>query len=526
MKKQSFVFGAIILSVSGIICKLLGVIYKIPLAHVLGTQGMGVYYIIFPVYAFLLTFVSSSFTISVSKSISKLCADGEGARAHHIFLASLWLLFALGSLIAVCVCVFSRVIASLQGLESAYLCYIAISPAIICVAISSAFKGLFQGLQNMTPTAVSNIVEQIVKLAFGFLLAKLLGGAGVVFGALGAIIGVSISEVVMLLFFVIYYFIFKKHNPHFFVRDKSVNMKKLMKEVFRESIPFTLTSVILPLSLVVDSFLIVNVLKSMGFDKLFATGLLGLNSGVVSTLINLPSTISISLCMTVVPYIAFSLSKNDTEGVKRKTAFAIKITLIIAVPFCFAFVFFAPEVIKTLYGTSFSGEAEILVASSLLAVSSINVLYLSFLQLSTALLQAINKAYVPVISLSFALILKVVLEILLVINPSVNIAGVVVSNSACYFLATAINLFEFTKYIKPNCTFSKTVVAPFLSSVVMTVVVYLSLKILSGYTSVVWAGLLSFLFGGVIYFICVFAFRTFTREEERSLIFFKLRKKS
>ena len=531
MKKQSFIFGTILLAVSGIICKIIGAVYKIPLTNILGTQGVGIYYVIFPVYVFMLTFASNSFTIAISRKVSKCIADGKDFTAFKVFKSSLLLLSILGLLGGIVLASLSRLIATLQGVENAFICYIVISPSILLVAISCAFKGYFQGLQNMTSTALSQIVEQIAKLGLGFLLAGLLIKKGVVYGTIGALLGVTLSEVFEVLFFVLYYSVFRAKHKRYFKffnikeDEKLITVKSIVSEIFKSSIPLTLSSIILPLSMVIDSFLIINILKSLQFDKVFATKLLGLNSGVVNTLVGLPSTLSVAICMTIVPFITFALSKKDFAAISEKTALSIKLSIIISVPCIFAFAIFSPHIIRILYSHSFESNYEFNVASSLLCVSSINILYLAILQISTSLLQAINKSYIPVISLSVSLVLKVVFEVLLIRIPYINIAGAIVSNTVCYFISSAINIYFFKKYIPLKFSFYQTVICPVMSSICMVGVVLSSIIILGTFLSYLASILLSFLLGIVLYLGLIILFKAFNEQEQRALFNWKNRLK-
>lgn len=525
MKKQSFILSAFLLAVSGVICKVLGAIYKIPLTNILGSQGMGIYYLIFPVYAFLLSVSSSSFTTAISRQISNLVSQKKHFLAYKTFKASSILLTCLGAGACILLASFSRVIAMLQGLENAYICYLVVAPSILLVAISCAFKGYFQGLQNMTPTATSQVVGQLFKLSFGFLLAKILCGNGVVFGAIGALLGVLISEAVTTLFFVIFFFIFKVKNKQYFKflvvgdDEKQASLKALSKQIFKMSLPFTISSVILPMSMVIDSFLIVNILKSMQFDKLFATSLLGLNSGVVNTLVSLPSTLSVAICMSIVPYITFALSNKDYESINKKTSLAFKLSILVSLPCVFVFVFFSPYILKLLYSSTFSNSYEFNVASSLLTLSSINILYLSFLQISTALLQAINRSYIPVISLSVSLIIKIICEVILISIPSVNIAGAVISNSVCYLISSIINIYYFKTQMDIKFSFYKTIVAPFISSCVMSLVIFILLNIFS---TTKLGICFAIIIGGLAYLVLILLLKTFNKEETSH---FKLKNK-
>lgn len=522
MKKRSFVFGALILSISGIICKILGVFYKIPLANILGSEGMGVYYLIFPVYAFLITFVSNSFSLSISKNVSQSVSHGDYYEAYRIFKASLVLLLFLGLGLFVLLSCFSKVIANLQGLDMAFICYLALAPLIILVSISSAYKGYFQGLQNMVPSALSQVVAQIFKLVFAFMFAKMLSKFGVVYGTLGSFLGLGIAEVANTLFFVFYFLVFKKRNKKFFERkgeEKATQpLKNIMRTVFKSALPFILSSVILPMSLLIDSFLIVNILKAGGFDKLFATSLLGINSGIVSTLTSIPSTVSSAICMTIIPFVSYSLSKKDYEGVANKSVLAIKLSLIVALPCFLVFLFFPGDILRLLYSASFSNIYEFGEAVTLFMLSSINVFYLSILNISTSLLQSINKSYVPVVSLSLSLIFKVICEVILIFIPSLNIAGAILSNAVCYVVSATINIYFYRKYIylKPN--FLRSFVSPFVSSLACVLGVFLTKLLLMPYVSSTFLTISSLFVGGVVFIIMLFVLRTFTREEKEAIL--------
>ncbi len=528
MKKQSFVYGAIILSFSGILCKILGAIYKIPLVNVLSPKGVGLYYLVFPVYAFLLTFVSNAFIVSTSKMVSNFVAQKKDCEAHKFFLSTTFVLSLVGTILAILLCAFSKIIANLQGMEDAYICYLALSPALIFVAISSSFRGYFQGLQNMTPSAISNIVEQLFKLALGLSLSKIFIVKGVVWGAFGAIIGVTVAELSSCLFFVGYYFYFKRKNKGYFqliLKDnqncdnntfKNRLYKRFLqcKRVFCNALPFVLSSIILPTSMVVDSFLVVNILSNMGFDKFFATGLLGLNSGIVGTLVGLPSTFSVAICMTLVPYLVSSFSKKQFMEVSEQSSLTIKLNLIIAIPCVAVFLLFPKNVLQVLYCGSFCCEGELDVCTTLLFLSSSSVLYLALLQISTALLQAVGRAYIPVVSLSFSLVLKIVCEIILI--RFLGIIGVALSNCVCYFVSSFINLWQFKKIVPIKLSFKRSLLSPIISCFFMCLAIMFSLKICESFVSFRFASLFAFFVGAVVYLCSILLLKTFTNEEKAS----------
>ncbi len=525
MKKHSFIAGTIILSISAIICKILSAVYKIPLANILTPQGMGIYYIVFPIYSLLLALVSSSFTVVVSRNVSSAIAKFDNFLAYNIFKSSMSLQLYLSCGCCIILCAFSKVIARLQGFTNVFFCYLVIAPAIIFVGINSVLKGFFQGLKNMLPSAITQVIDQLFKLGIGFTLATILSRKGAVFGALGAFLGVTIGELITCLFFIFYFFIFKKHNHEFFIfNQRKLNISRLKKKIFKQTIPLTISSIIMPMLLVIDSFLIINILKTMGFNNVFASGLLGLNSGIVSSLIFLPTAVAVSLSMVIIPYISYSATIKDYLSIQFKTGVIFKIVLLVCLPSFFIFTFFSPAIIKLFYNGMFEGVYDFNLTCSLLTISSINILYLSFLQVSTSLLQAISKAYIPVVSLSFALIFKVVFEVFLVSNPYLNITGAVISNSVCYLVSSFINIFYFKKQIRFNFSFKKCFIFPLLLSLGLVIIIFLTYKLLSLFISFLPCAIISTCVGLILYIIFIFVFRIFTKDDYKTIFNYKEQK--
>ncbi|HHW89810.1 MAG TPA: oligosaccharide flippase family protein, partial [Clostridiales bacterium] len=161
-KAHTFVYGAAVLGVCSFLAKLMGAIFRIPLTHILGAEGMGLYQMVFPLYALLLTISSGGLPSALSRIIAEKTTKGQTDLARKAFTTALITLTAFGAICALIILLFHRLIALAQGNSSAALSYIAIAPSIVFVAVISAFRGYFQGKQNMFPSALSQIIEQFV----------------------------------------------------------------------------------------------------------------------------------------------------------------------------------------------------------------------------------------------------------------------------------------------------------------------------------------------------------------------------
>ena len=193
--------------------------------------------------------------------------------------------------------------------------------------------------------------------------------------------------------------------------------------------------------------------------------------------------------------------------------FAIKIVLIITIPCVVVFIAFPDYVVSVLFSGAIGSGSEFVVACNLLMISAINVFYLSLLQICTAVLQAYKKAYIPVWSLFIAIVIKTVVECLLLTMKQVNILGVVVSNSVCYFVAVFIDLIYLRRNVLLKLNFQKTILFPFLSAGIMSGGIYFTIKFLYLCMPARWAILLSFTGGILTYFSLLFLFKVFTKRE-------------
>ena len=207
MKKivTNFINGAAILSVAGIIVKILGAIFRIPLTNIIGSEGMGIYQLAYPMYSFLLVISSAGFPVAISRLVARAVNTGDYRLANRTFRLSKVLMFALGFAAMAILAIFSGLIAQKQGNADSKYVLLAIAPAILFVSVLSAYRGYFQGMQNMIPTAVSQIIEQFIKLIAGLGFALYFVRFGKLWGAVGAVAGVMLSELVALIYIVILY---------------------------------------------------------------------------------------------------------------------------------------------------------------------------------------------------------------------------------------------------------------------------------------------------------------------------------
>lgn len=521
MKRKGFIFGAIVLIISGIICKVIGAVYKIPLISLMGAEGLGLFQLIFPIYSLFLVLATSGIAISLSKLISKQIANGNHQNVKVILKTALVLMIFLGILFCIVLFLLAPALSNIQNNANAKICYYAIAPSVIFTCIIIVFKGYFQGLQNMVPSAITQIIEQLIKLGASLLLVKLFLPLGLVYAVFGALLGVSISELAGLIFIVIC-FLFKRLKKTTTTITGTLTFKMAVKLLIYESLPIMLNAIIFPLTGAIDSLIIVFLMSKAGVGTSTAISLFGLNNGVVGSVISAPSVIAVAISTALLPSIISSYEKNDLQYCNEKSKIAIKLAWIFSLPFVIIFVLLSENIIRFLYsnGLKTIGINELKIASDLLKLNAISIVYVSFLSITTAILQAFNRSYEPVKNLLIASLLRFAILFLLVISPKINIYGLVIADISCLAIAVIMNISSIKKVLNINFDFKKFVFVPLISSAFMVGLIFLCYSSFYNLiTDRLFTALLVFV-GLIGYLIGIVLLKAFSKQELK--LFFKI----
>lgn len=444
---KGFVKGAVILTVCGLIGKVIGAFYRIPFSYIVGAEGLGLYQLVYPLFTLMLTISTSGLPRGISKLLSEQWASGRYELARKTFKFSMIFLVVFSLMGSVAIALLAWPISSLQGNTNAFGCYLAIAPAVLFVGIISGIRGYFQAKENMVPTAVSGLIEQVAKLGFGLGLAYLLRD-NVVNATVGALLGVTISEILASIYLMVRYWVSNRSMPVLITKEAQVpSNKQIIKQIILISLPIALGGLIMPITMLIDSGLIVKILCKT-FSPEVATNLYGLQSGVVGSISNLPVVASVAVATAVLP----NISKENTfksEGLVQSVKSALHFVLLVSLPIAICCYIFSEQIIAFLYSKTFS-QAEIDVCVRLLKISSINIVFLSVAQVSASILQGIGKVKMPLYTTLIGAVIKVIMLIILVNAPSINIYGAEISDAICYGIIMLINLMTVHKNIKYN----------------------------------------------------------------------------
>ncbi len=429
-KNRSLLGSTFILGGGLVVAKLIGAMYRIPLAGLLGCEGLGVYQMVFPLYSLLLTLSSSAIPTSLAKVISENLATGRGEDAVVVYRMARKVILAVSAVCFVLLFFFGKQVARLQGGAIGGLSYVAISPSILLVGFVACFRGKFQGMNNMLPTALSQICEQVGKLVFSIVLPVVFGNTLEEKVAL-AVFGVTASEMCGLAFLMIYSLLAKKSgglkNEFAAVwyrgekacnADKKLNKRKeesfkkrekkavkgfdlkqkinsdrkvqILSPLFKIALPMTISLSVYPIAGIMESGIIINFINMASGNGVEQ---FGIYSGVIVTLVSLPLGVCSALGTALVPSISADIAKGRAVIARRKISFAIKAGMAVSLAVSMLFLFFSQQIVSLLF-SRIAGTSGGL-CGKMLKWSFVNVMLACFSNITSAILYALSESSVP-----------------------------------------------------------------------------------------------------------------------------------
>lgn len=470
-KNSSFIKGAAILGIAGGIVKILGAIYRLPLANLIGPEGMGYYQTAYPLYTLLLTLSTAGFPIAIAKLVSEKRAIGDYIAAHRIFKVALVGLFIGGVLTSSFVYFASDIIVARLGNPNAYYALIALVPALFFVPIMASFRGFFQGHQMMTPTALSQVIEQFFRVVSGLFLTYYLLNKGTAIAAGGASFGGSLGAVFGTITMVIIYFYRRRpmlDEMKTSIHNEEYKINTIVKDLLVIAIPITIGSAIMPIMDTIDVAIVLKRLQSIGYTEAEANGLYGNLKGMAQTLINLPQVFSMAIAISLVPAIATANAKKKKKEMEEIISSGVRMTLLIGLPAGIGLFVLADPIIALLYYKN--SLDTILSVGSLLRTLSLGVIFLTLVQALSSILQGLGKPMIPAINLFVGAGAKIFLSYVLTGMPSINIQGAAISTVVAFFIAVALDLIFVIKYSKIKLSIKDVFMRPLISAIGMGIV--------------------------------------------------------
>ncbi|MBR1660092.1 MAG: polysaccharide biosynthesis protein [Oscillospiraceae bacterium] len=468
-KKQNFMYGAAILAAGVVIMKILGMLYKVPLQNILGDTGYGYFNAAYSVYNVLLTVSTAGLPVALSRMISEANTLERPRQAQRTFRIALVVLTALGALLSLLMFLFPTDMAVLMVHQPAVSqCIYALSPAVLLVCVTSAFRGYIQGCGNMTPTTVSQVLEVLVKVIVGLALAVWMTRQhrSLPQSSAGAIFGVTAGSLAALLYILLYYL---RHyraagtEAARLVGDTPEDVGRTLAMFVKIGVVITLGASVMSLISLIDTNLIERQLPQVpGIGPALANELYGCYSAV-QTLYNLPASFITPMTISVVPAIAAAAAQRDAREVGNISESGLRISAVVAIPMGVGLGVLSDPIVGILYPRTNPAGPTLL---SLLSIASV---FVCIALVTNAILQASGDERMPIFSMIVGGAVKIGANLLLVGRPEINILGAALGTVACYVVICVMNCVFIYRRLEVKPSYARAFLRPLLSAAVMGV---------------------------------------------------------
>lgn len=444
LSKDTFLKGALILTVAGIVVKIIGSVNRILLSRLLGGEGMGLYQMAYPAYLLALSVSSAGIPVAISIIVAEKIAMGDYRGAHRVFRISLVVLTVAGFLFSFLLYFGAGWLIDNQFIrdQRAYWAIVALVPAVFFVTILSSYRGYFQGLQMMTPTALSQIAEQLLRVMTMILFAYLLMPYGVEYAAAGASFGAGPGAAAGLL--VVMYIYWQERRVFTAKMDSQPpgyqeSGLSIVVRIFRLALPVLFANIMLPMVTLIDALIVPARLEVAGYTVQQSTELFGYLTGMAVPLINMPTILTASLAASLVPAVSEAYTLQDRKKVYQRTATAMRISNLITIPAFVGLMLLSTPISVMLYAEPNAGPT--------IGTMAVGIFLLGIHQITTGVLQGLGHTAIPVVNMAISAGVKIVMSWVLTAMPELGIKGAAWATNFDFGLAALLNMYFVYRYV-------------------------------------------------------------------------------
>lgn len=521
-KFNNFIVQGGILAFTGVLVRMLGLAKRIPQAYIIGDIGNSYYSAAYEAYNIAYTIAAYGIPLSVSKLVSARVSKGEYKNANKVFKCALTFAVIMGLTAFLTVLFCADFFSNVLHEPMCSMALKVLSPTLFVVCVMAVFRGYFQGLGSMVPTAVSQLVEQVILIGVGLTSAYFFSDYGekvglilhnenykYAYGAAGTTLGCFAGAFAGMIFLVLLY---KAHSRDFkrkVYRDQT-DVTETTREVFKILIltilPVLVSSFVNNLSNIIDLSIYNYSMVRKGLDDIKSVNW-GIYSGKYTVLVNVPIAISASMGASSVPTISGLVKQKNYEVVSSKISSVLRITMMVSIPCAVGMAVLAPSLMWFLFSTT--GET----GPMLLRIGAAGIVFFSFSTLTNSILQGMSRLIKPISHGLIALALHVTLLMCLLKFTDMNIYAVPFSNNFFSLFICILNLISISKILGYRQEVKHTFIIPVIGSAVMGVVVYFLDKALcrNGYSRPLI--LITILVGAFVYFVFLLVTKGISKED-------------
>lgn len=450
VNKQSFIKGTLILLAAGILNRILGFIPRIALPRIIGPEGVGIYQLGYPFFIVLVTIITGGIPLAIAKMVAE--AEGAGKRdaSKQILQVSLMLTLTAGTLfMGLSLLLAPWVTGVLLPDERVFQTFISMTPMLIIIAVSSVYRGYFQGKQNMIPSASSSVIETIVRIVCMLWFAHLLMPKGIEYGAAGAMLGTAVGELIGMVALLLQYAGEERRNGKLLpkspppdtsgLKESADSTRGILKRLAGIAIPVTGGRMVGSFSYLLETILTNRSLALAGIATTVATAQYGALQGMVIPLLLLPGALTVSLAISLVPSLSEASARNDRVTIHKRMNQSLRLALVSGAPFAVVMYVLAEPLCLLLYDNREVG--------TMLKMMAPFALFLYVQSPLQAALQALDRPGRALVNTLIGALIKMSLIVYLASNPAFGIKGAVIAILVNSVAVTVLHGFSLSRLI-------------------------------------------------------------------------------
>jgi len=505
--------GATILVIAGIVSKIFGAIFRIPLTNMIGAEGQAYYSAAYAVYNLLFVIATAGFPVAISRMVSSRIAEGDFINAHKSYKMAMKVSWALGIVSFIIMYFGAGVIANAYKNPGSEASMKAISLALLFTPLVASMRGYYQGRQDMKPTGVTEVIEQMVRVAAGLTLAFMFYKTSLVNAAAGATFGASAGIMAAFLTMMFIYSRDKGTREKLFEQSviRQESDKNRLKELLGFLIPITIGSSVMPIMFNIDAGIIPRRLLATGWDRVMAEKLYGLMGGFCDPIINLPNIFIDAICISLMPAVTTAFTLKNKEDLDDHIKTGLKTMMVITYPCAIGLIVLAKPILTMLFYKKYD---EALMAVPALQILALSIITLAIMRTFSTSLQGIGKMMLPVWNLLIGAAVKAVVSYILLGIPAVNINGAALGSVIAYVTAGILNYRALKKYTDVTLDMKNIFIKPLAAALIMgasAVIVYKLLFMVTARNSV--STLVAIIIAAAVYFVTAFKTGAVTKDE-------------
>ncbi len=499
MKKNSVGRGVIILAISSIILKLLSALYMPILSQILTDYGIAIYTVGYDVFVFIFALTSLGIQPAITKLVSEERTIGSDKDVFNVLFISKKFLLFYGGIASIIFALLAKPLSILFNSNDSIMVFVFLSPAILLASILAAYRGFFQGYNDMITLSISNIIEQLFNVIFSLFFAFQLINISISWGSTGGTIGTTLGAIGAIIY--IRYILNKKYKCKFISKNttkdkytRKLRNNEILKKLLISAVPFILIAAIQNISAIIDVFTVRTFIET---DINIKTATLK----YYTTIINVPLVIITSLGIGVFPKLIKSYLEENKKELVTQTSYCYKLTYIITIPSVCGLMILSKDIFKLVFNRDFGYE--------ILVLGSVALIFMSLSTIQNIVLQGMNKFKLIIKLGVISLIIKILINIIFIRINSINVIGAVIGSIVSLAVITVCNHISLQKYFNIKIPIINQSITPLIASIIMSVIllilryIFIAGFISDNYTRIniciATFGLI--IIGGLIYFL-------------------------